>query len=562
MCEDLTRSGVGLGNLTDFWSKFKKILSKAKGKVDLFHTIFSHVVSKSSLTEKRKALQTALISKYYILMKDLIANTTILPPTKNTQKWLEKIVFREPSKHELMNFLSVFPHENWDWDLVSSSSGVVASRLLYYHEWFRKWNWKILSGNLAISFSYIARHPELPWDYKEVSGRSDLEFDYVLKHLVFEWDWEAISANRAITTENIVNHPDLDWRYEQLSSHPAITLEFVLTHKSIPHKNKWNRLELSRNPAITLKDVEENIDRKWNCLGLSRNPGVRLAFILANPDLSTDPNEKWFWPEISKNPGVTLEEIEQTINDPRWDFSSMSYHPGLTIVFVMKYPKKRWIWEVVSARLDATFELIDQNLSSKGNELPWDFQEFSRRPDLDPNFLKKYQTNPKWDWFLVSGNTSIPFSFIVANPRMKWDPAGLSGRIDIDLDYLYESWADARLNWEELSSNAGVPLWFIYETSKKKGNKVGDREFPWKWKSSGFYSDTIFKNPNMTIGFALLFKEKIDFGANGLSGNEFTRDENFVKLQAIKRQIEETVHITGASSGTRDIGKVITRYVN
>jgi hypothetical protein len=107
--------------------------------------------------------------------------------------------------------------------------------------------------------------------------------------------------------------------------------------------------------------IVSHLDKKWNWGGISKNPNITMEDIDSYPDLP------WDWQEISKNPNLTMEDIDSYPDLP-WDWQEISRNPNLTMEFIDSHPTVTWDWSLVSMNLNITMEDID---SHPDKDLNW-----------------------------------------------------------------------------------------------------------------------------------------------------------------------------------------------
>ena len=88
--------------------------------------------------------------------------------------------------------------------------------------------------------------------------------------------------------------------------------QFILDN---PGKN-WNWNRISKNPNITMKDINDNPDKPWNWRCIFRNQNITME------DINDNPDKPWNWYYISENPGITIKDIndnknEKKLNNPK-----------------------------------------------------------------------------------------------------------------------------------------------------------------------------------------------------------------------------------------------------
>jgi hypothetical protein len=111
-----------------------------------------------------------------------------------------------------INDLLIFPHENWDWAVLSK----------------------------CIKPNDISTNINLPWDWNSISKNYYLTIDFIEKHITKPLNWGYISSNNNITLDDIQKYPHFPWSYFYLSMNENLTVKFeskISTSNSLFVKN-------------------------------------------------------------------------------------------------------------------------------------------------------------------------------------------------------------------------------------------------------------------------------------------------------------------------------------
>src|SRR5207253_1887784 len=73
--------------------------------------------------------------------------------------------------------------------------------------------------------------------------------------------------------------------------------------------------------------------QSWNWDYIFRNPNLNIDFVLNHKE------EKFCWTDISMNPGIKMKDIENNLNLP-WEWNFIFYNPNITLEFLFKYKNK------------------------------------------------------------------------------------------------------------------------------------------------------------------------------------------------------------------------------
>jgi len=156
--------------------------------------------------------------------------------------------------------------------------------------------------------------------------------EYILANLDKAWCWEHISANPNIKWEDVKKYPNLPWKFEYLSRNQNITWSIVKSNKQ-KTANDWCYEQLSRNPNFNLKFIKEHINMPWSFINVLKNKSVTFTDIIENMDLFKEKlgaeEDFIYYNYVSKNPNITLLNVE---NNPtkKWNYKYLSKHINLT----------------------------------------------------------------------------------------------------------------------------------------------------------------------------------------------------------------------------------------
>ncbi len=497
-------------------------LLKEMEKAELFkiivNTKLGASVKRKDFTGMNQAISRFLASRNYQPIKTLLDAFKLqkwTPGTPfNTEDYIERVICRNPVASELMTLLYLFPNGNrrkdWDFLEVSKNLSLMPEELLRLSALgvipLTKWKWEYLTANLAFTMEFIKSHPLLPWVYVHIAGRPDVDLDLFVEKVV---NVEGKDSGEYLSS------------LEELSANPSVTLVNILKYSS----------------AI-----------RWNAKGMSRNPGLTLEFKSTIFPSSDSRSSEWDSFYVSSNRGIGLNDIEKTLTTGGWNWEGVSLNPNLRLNFILRnwnFLKDKLDWESVSRNMGISFREIVNNVTGTDGSgirvagiprLPWNMRSLSRRRDIDLNFLLGKGKDLGWDWQELSENEGIPFDFIVAHQDLPWDYQRLSLRRDIDLDFYLatrtqsgDAWIPGKKDWSEnrIVSNPSIDLCFI----RKNFGHDFDILFSLQYQAAAFSH-----NPNITVGFVLLYLPQIDFGEAGLSSNQFTKDET-VQRKLLAKQI-------------------------
>ena len=140
----------------------------------------------------------------------------------------------------------------------------------------KPWNWNRLNIKLNITIKDIQQYSKL-WD--------------VLRLGKIERDVMISLGNSFAIKRQFRNEPELQNVFAKSINKQSITS----THSEIDKPCGWNWGWLSRNPNITMKDVNAHPDKPWDWDCLSKNPNITMK------DVESHLDKPWNWGWMSEN---------------------------------------------------------------------------------------------------------------------------------------------------------------------------------------------------------------------------------------------------------------------
>ncbi len=537
-----------------------------------------------------------LIDRHAVLnISSLLKFETTQPGSMN------QIIFRLPEEDELMKLLYLFPNKDWDAETVAHNpnflniSGKPKELKFFYFGGARGLTINIIrdkvkpldsdilssfiqkaSANLSISIDDIIANPDIPWDYNEVSKRPDITIAHIEKLRRIKMGnssdfWDNLSANSAIKLRDIETHlgeggyadsssvgdPSFVgwpwvWGGESyiligdkvgISYNSNLTLPFVIKHRN----EKWNWEAVFSRPNIRLDDVWKAISRKELSI-------PDLSPLLHSPDMTPeyalklrtqfDPDKLLGWvawtygieedkydayTEASKYENYYIKEVKKEEVDP----SDMEVY-NIAVTLLLRFSQIQGVKERIVKNVydrdvrqfDLPFEYI---ISTLKGDVPWDLHYHWSRPDIDLKHIDTIDTEGQGEvWDALSANLAVPFNYIATHiDDYNWERNLISMRPDFDLNYLKKVVSD---DLGKISANPVVTTRYIYD-------HINDVEWEWGKTSLFVSSDSVSSNPNLTVGFVLLYLDKLNFGRQGLSANKFLHNE-VVRRRYIRQKLE------------------------
>nr|QFG73646.1 MAG: hypothetical protein [Megaviridae environmental sample] len=220
------------------------------------------------------------------------------------------------------------PQYKWTWEQISLREDLTWS--IIYKNLDKPWDWSHISENKIITMDIVKMYPNLPWSWITLSFNPNITIYDVLDNLEKPWSWWNLAYKK---------HPleilqmDLPWDWRALSNFGHLNKEILKINAP------WDWESISYNPNIPIQDLIEtmnnnntiNIINVWH---LSRRYDLEIKCVLDNLI-------PWDWDGISANPAITMRDVRENINEP-WNWESLSKNPNLDIDFIYMYSDKPW----------------------------------------------------------------------------------------------------------------------------------------------------------------------------------------------------------------------------
>jgi hypothetical protein len=250
--------------------------------------------------------------------------------------------------------------------------------------------------------------------------------DYILANLDKPWNWYHISANPNIRWEDVIQNPNLPWKFEYLSRNPNITWEIIKANKQ-NSLNNWNYDQLSKNPNITLQFIMEHQEIPWLYVNVLKNKSVTYMDIVNNIEffktklISNEDNLYFYY--ISKNPNITLSNVNNNPNK-KWNYKFLSKH--INITWETLDTEKNWSYYYLSRNPNMlTDSMKDITMLNKYME------GYLQNPNLllivfSIDSLIKINKLNDIEISYLSKNPSLTFADVEKNKEKAWDYINLS----------------------------------------------------------------------------------------------------------------------------------------
>ena len=307
-----------------------------------------------------------------------------------------------------------------------------------------------LSSNPNISFGELTslfRNHKDSLPNLDLSRHPELTMDFVLNNLYdYKWDFKEISKNPNITMEDIEKHKYFVWDPVAIMDNPNLTYETYTTKIYSEILNKYH-------PKCD--HIVENCDGSscdccqcWVVVSgrVYNHPNMNIITLLNSiVDNSEYCCVEEAWKQVGSNPNLTLD----IINNPKYkqdlleDVSNLSNNPNLTVEFLQEHPDLNWDWDALTK--NRAFKIND--LENKN--LPWT-DNLTNNPNITPDYLIKNKLMDPIHWNVVSRYMSI--KYIMDNKHLPWNYYNLSLNENLTLDDIKNN-PDIHWNYSNLSRN-------------------------------------------------------------------------------------------------------------
>lgn len=282
------------------------------------------------------------------------------------------------------------------------------------------WCWKAMSPTVIMNWSDVLKHLDKPWHWPTLSRNPSIRMPLVIRTIDLPWDWDELSRNPGIFFSDILEFPDLPWNWDNICCNPNITMDIVLANLNMP----WTK-SLCANANITLRHVRAHPDLLLHLDMLSFNPNINMRFVNEQSEKSNS-NSSWRWSALSANPAITMVDVEDYINRP-WDINAMSRNPNLTFKFVKRHFNAAWRWDQVARNIHATpaqvnsFPAVDD---PEKRRIPW----VDHNPENRRISWVDHSDKPKKrciSWVDYSNNPNLALTDVFEQPDLPWRYSGL-----------------------------------------------------------------------------------------------------------------------------------------
>jgi hypothetical protein len=365
--------------------------------------------------------------------------------------------------------------------------------------------WSTISKNRGIKIHDIEAYPDFPWKWDYISSkkgrihynltvqkyvqRQGITIGFVKRNIRKKWDWGAVSANRAITMdivekEHLLNnirivmrekyeddesrddYSDISidlgessdgytpsyaeskykWDWDGLLRNPNLTIEFI--RKYVPNPELmctyyWKLV--TKNPGITMKDIEDNMDLPWVWAKIIKNPNFTEEFLFKYLDSEyvTKRDQNTINAPRRQNDGSDEDSIISEEEDaPRkrkndgcaWRWPIISAHKGISMRFINDHPQYNWSWNHIWTNPNLNINFLVEHIKDKKNVRgflnkpllkKWNWDAISCHPNIKLCDIEKYPNIP-WVWEQVSKNPNLTYDFVMKNIDKDWKFSNIS----------------------------------------------------------------------------------------------------------------------------------------
>jgi len=213
------------------------------------------------------------------------------------------------------------------------------------------WDYTFLSDNPNITLEYVESRTDISWSCWDYLGRNpginlDDILNFIRKYPNKSWNWYRVSENPTITMSDILKNPDISWSYDSISAYGNITMFDFRKHENLFNSEEEDYiLNIFYNKHNTLKDtlkyLKDNDPNNFKNIytSLLRHMSLsELREIFIIPDLDFD---KYAYNELSRNPNITLKFIQEfKLLD--WSWHLIAEFANITLTDILNTPDCVW----------------------------------------------------------------------------------------------------------------------------------------------------------------------------------------------------------------------------
>ena len=343
------------------------------------------------------------------------------------------------------------------------------------------------------------------------------------------------------------------YNYKEISEYnkwKGSILEYVVKNINISETNyaNWKYKSLIKNKNISLKFIEENIDKFYPYLHFSvYNHNITVDFFskyLNNNFPEEDKIYSLFKKKYIFSSNVNLDnmyyepynELFQIYN--LFNMDGLSSNSTITPEFIVNNYDKLNIYnllhnkEILINDFDLIYNLfkgemtlisynhnITINMIKENHNLNWNYFLLHMSVYVNEEFIEE-NIDKNWNWSALSKNNNISFEFILKHKNKNWNWSFISKRITFDkvISNLYLNW-----DWTNLTINPNITMEDI----------ENNLNLPWNlW--------VIAENPNINIYMIQKYISYINFdelAINEFSYNPIVYEKNLKKDIIIRQKI-------------------------
>lgn len=283
--------------------------------------------------------------------------------------------------NHLEEIILKYPTAPYDWIALSLNSAISFEFIKNNRNF--QWNISAVSRNNSITESIVRSNLDFPWSYKDLCANPNISFDFMLEFAIkptakVDLNWNELSKNESISMEIIDQYHSYPWSDTFISCNPNISSNYILNNGK---NRKWVMAYVSANKAITERDIYKKL-LDFNYTNLSSNPNLPAKYI--NDNLSYN----WNMHSVSSNPNITPTDIETYHNIP-WDYNGFSINKNISMNYVLNKKNQLWSAQYLLTNSAITLKDIDNNLDYFDSLISNKEKYISSNPNITINWIEK-----------------------------------------------------------------------------------------------------------------------------------------------------------------------------
>jgi len=289
-----------------------------------------------------------------------------------------------------------------------------------------------------------------------------------------KWNWGKISRNPHITKKLFENNINKIKETYGLCCNSDIDVEIIKRYPQL----KWRFDILPSHSHLTWDDFKAIIEDNQGGIMLPRDFWEYLSCheCVTFEIVQAHPGYYWNKERVSSNRNITFETIK---NNPgyRWGSFGVSCNPNVTFETIKNNPDFPWNWSGVSLNPNVTLEIMFDNLDK-----PWDWNyAFVSQPHLNDELLDKIAKYVKDDgiwWNQLTRHPDVTFDMVKAHPNIPWCRYTISSHKNVTWETIKNN-SDYEWDPDYVSRNPNI-TWKIY---------IENRDYP--WDEEGIYTNIV-----------------------------------------------------------------------